>query len=183
MNESDLVAPRSQIRAHVYDLSSVWQTINASLPSMQAYHVGVEVYGWEYTFQFVFDDPKGTGVVICKPTEASHYIFKESIDRGTTPLNSRECRSLLKRLATQWVSGEYHPIHKNCVDFSRALIAELKLDKELPAWVSSAADTSKQGGVLGWISERGWDSVKWYYGLDEPASPDPTRSNDVEKTQ
>ena len=171
------------VRAHVYELSSVWETINSSVPSLQAYHVGVEVYGWEYTVQFIFDevDPNGSGVVICTPTKASNYIFKESIDLGSTPFSEREAKRIINRLAQDWVSREYHPTRKNCVDFSRALVDELKVEREIPAWVSSAADASKEGGVIGWIAERGWEGIKWYYGFNSRDTIPETPGQDVSK--
>lgn len=163
--------PRSSVKAHVYEISSMWETINSSVSSLQAYHVGVEVYGWEYTFQFIFDDPEGTGVVICKPTQAMNYIFKESMDLGPTPYSEDQIQAIIEKLASQWLSKNYHLTRRNCVDFSRVLTAELKV-RELPAWVSSAADASKEGGVLSWIVERGWQGVQWYYGVQSQPSTD-----------
>jgi hypothetical protein len=142
----------------------MWETINSSVPSLQAYHVGVEVYGSEYTFQLIYDEPDGTGVVVCKPTQAVGYIFKESIDLGNTSLSQEDVKNVLDSMADKWISKEYHPTRRNCVDFSRALITALRVG-QLPSWVSLAADVSKEGGVVGWLAELSWDSIKWYYGI------------------
>jgi hypothetical protein len=163
-----------EVKAHIYEISSLWQSVNASIPSMQAYHIGIEVYDWEYTFQYLIDDEdaNSTGVVLCKPREASGYMFKESITLGTTPLAEYQVQEIINKLADSWKSEDYHPVNKNCVDFSRVLISELKIETELPPWVSTAADASKEGGMLGWLADKSWQGMKWFHSLDRPNSSD-----------
>ena len=117
--------------------------------------MGIEAYGIEYSFQCVLlrqGDPQDetlTGLVMSAPGKAEGYIYKETLNLGTTPLSLREVNILLSELAEQWLSKDYHPINHNCVDFARSFIARLQIPQEsLPCWVSGACDYYGQSFIV-----------------------------------
>lgn len=146
------------------------------------FHVGVSVHGFEWTFGGSIDDgraagkegleangeapeagPKeGTGVFACTPRCCTPHHFRESVSLGTTALSEKDVLAVLDALSEEWVSCDYHTLHRNCGHFAQALCSRLGVDP-LPGWVTNLAGTAamlqEQTGVA-------W-AAAWSQELDE----------------
>mmetsp|Transcript_75924 Transcript_75924/g.180477 ORF Transcript_75924/g.180477 Transcript_75924/m.180477 type:complete len:548 (-) Transcript_75924:103-1746(-) len=103
---------------HVYDLMDELQAANALLAFKVhgvtvggAFHVGVEVYGNEWTY--------GTLGVCCEaPRTAAEHIYRCSICLGDTKLTQREVATVLHQMCQRWRGKDYELLDKNCCRFS-----------------------------------------------------------------
>merc|ERR1719343_1690600 len=99
---------------HVYDLASGMSSPNALLcndlfKTFGAFHVGVEVYGQEFSF---YGEVGSTKTGISRSIRRRHHpvhVYRETITLGTTALQSWEVEFLLRgHLAPAWIGGEYN---------------------------------------------------------------------------
>lgn len=104
------------------------------------YHVGVEVYGQEYTFGN-YRAPSSrqvggerSGVFAHEPRRPGpHCIFKQAEKLGRTSVHPSEVEDFCVEFGNgEWAKGSYNKIHHNCVDFAKTLCTRLDVD-EIPA--------------------------------------------------
>ena len=126
-----------QVSASIYNLSSANYFLQSSL-STGVYHVGIEIYGLEWSYGF---SEEGTGIFFVKPRQSSIGIFKESVKLGETYKSPEQVMHLVKALSEAWRGKDYDVIHKNCVRFSQEFLRDLVPEASLPGWCSSAGDS------------------------------------------
>jgi PPPDE putative peptidase domain len=130
-----------------------------------AYHVGIELFNTEYSYQYYTQcNDTDTGVFASIPRKAENYIFFEALEIPKThfsnPLNVNDVEKLIQDLSTTWLSVNYHPITHNCVDFTKHLLLCLGCSYELPQWVDGAVRNSKQNPVIDFIANAYWTVAK-----------------------
>eukprot|EP00928_Gymnodinium_smaydae_P089153 TRINITY_DN73154_c0_g1_i1.p1 TRINITY_DN73154_c0_g1~~TRINITY_DN73154_c0_g1_i1.p1 ORF type:complete len:309 (+),score=61.00 TRINITY_DN73154_c0_g1_i1:117-1043(+) len=120
------------------------------------YHVGVEVHGTEYTFGS-YHAPgmrqlggPDSGVCAHYPRRAGpQCVFREAVPLGFTALPESEVEAWAGHLGRgDFSRGSYSRLERNCVDFSRRLLARLGADGP-PAWCERALSTARLLGVAG----------------------------------
>lgn len=111
-----------------------------------AFHVGVQVFGREYSFGMA---EKGSqGVYIGKPREHPYHRYRGSILLGQTELSSEKVKDLIFSLEKEWIGTEYNIISRNCCSFARALAKDLGVH-DVPEWIDSVSRSlDKLGGSL-----------------------------------
>jgi hypothetical protein len=95
------------------------------------FHVGVEVYGVEWTFGYC---PAGTGVALTVPRRHPGHHYRESLAVGRTALSRTAVASLLGGLSNEYPGTSYSLLRKNCCHFAEELLHRLKCGP-IPAWV------------------------------------------------
>lgn len=121
---------------HVYDLGgAAWSSANHLLKSLGtgAFHTAIEVHGVEWSFGGLQGVRSGT------PGADPRYIHRESIEMGTTALSPSQVKTAIEKMRHTWVKQRYDALRNNCNHFAESLLAELGVEGEVPAWVSSLA--------------------------------------------
>lgn len=128
----------SEVLLHVYDIteSSFLRTANQLLSGFGtgAFHVGVEVYGWEWSFG---DASEGTGVFYCKPRSCGRRQYRETVTVGTTALSAVQVDSVIRQMEKEWRGDCYNLFRRNCVHFCKALCRKLVRNAQVPPYISS----------------------------------------------
>lgn len=150
----------SEVFLAVYDLDERYTGINTVLENvvgMGAFHLGVIVYGVEYSF--------GTeaGVFwtdnIC---QNDAHEFREIIPLGPTPYTKKYVRSIAKRLAVSWRQGNYDLLYRNCGDFAVAFTQAIHAAEPIPEQyftlakrVALVSETAKaaSSGFASWVED------------------------------
>eukprot|EP00416_Gambierdiscus_australes_P045200 CAMPEP_0171108558 /NCGR_PEP_ID=MMETSP0766_2-20121228/69169_1 /TAXON_ID=439317 /ORGANISM="Gambierdiscus australes, Strain CAWD 149" /LENGTH=191 /DNA_ID=CAMNT_0011570117 /DNA_START=63 /DNA_END=638 /DNA_ORIENTATION=+ len=126
----------SDVVLHVYDVSDT-NVVSAANEVFQAigtglFHVGVEVYGWEWSYGFA---AAGTGVFASLPRACKARRYRQPIPLGRTKLSLTEVQDLLRELQQEWLGGHYNLVRHNCIHFSEALCQRLSVTRPLPKWI------------------------------------------------
>ncbi|CAK9058733.1 unnamed protein product [Durusdinium trenchii] len=131
---------------HVYDLNGTEVANNTLHPlGLGLFHAGLEVYGVEWSFGGCPLPPGAlpyTGVSPMRPRSCPCATYRESVSLGPIPISAQEVWQILVKLAARWLSHEYHPLKRNCLDFCSEFSRALRL-QEVPGWLgrlASAAD-------------------------------------------
>lgn len=125
------------IRLHVYDLAHSRALSGLNTRALGAYHVAVEVYGYEWSFGW--NDDEETGVFACEPKQCEMHTYRESLSMGTTTLSRDQVNSLLDKLEPTWLGDSYDITSKNCCHFSNQFCVGLGVG-EIPKWMYRLAD-------------------------------------------
>lgn len=157
MPYSMLLAPREGdagtageiVTVHLYDLSEALAQINSVSIDLIGYggalHVGVEVFGIEWSF--------GTGGVSCSlPKQNRHYVYRQSVDMGTTALTQKDVQQAILSMQREWQGSEYDLFLKNCGTFCNALCIRLGVGS-LPAWVTRLAEAGGRSATVRRIAD------------------------------
>lgn len=141
----------------IYDLGHVsrW-TLNSLLPPKNGagvFHCGVEVIGFEFSFEGIQDSEKGdamSGLTWHKPRSHPRHVYRESVFLGNSGLTAPEVVQLLRRLEHKWLAFEYHFLSRNCTDFAQEFATQLRTQEPLsfPTWVHGLAKVILRGGVI-----------------------------------
>jgi len=120
---------------HVYDLSEDFQKANElltfswrSVALGGAFHVGVEVFGSEWSFGY-------KGVRSLVPRTNAGHVYNSSLCLGITSLTKHQVGTLLYQMCTQWRGAQYHLIRRYCCTFAAELCRRLGT-APIPAWVT-----------------------------------------------
>jgi len=120
---------------HIYDLCGelvIPNTIGRALGT-GAFHVGVEVYGEEWTFN------AGDGVTKHMPKKCwGSHVYRESIQMGTTELSRQDVHNLCFRMWKRWKAPCYNLYSRNCCHFADSLCINLGVGP-MPTWLNSLA--------------------------------------------
>lgn len=115
------------VKVHVYHVSghSAVKRVNSVLRVLGtgAFHIGVEVYGQEWSFGFT--DDGGTGVFCYQPQVCEEHVYDRSLDMGHTRLTFGEVARLIGSLANEWQGEDYDILRCNCCHFSDKLCRRL----------------------------------------------------------
>lgn len=122
----------SEVFLHVYEVGIFAPSVHKVLGVLGtgAYHVGVEVYGWEFSYGNTQNhlDPHSdvTGLSVQRTPRVHplhQYCFSESL--GRTFLSPGQLKQLLNELKGRWLARKYHTLRNNCVSFAEAFCAVL----------------------------------------------------------
>jgi len=124
---------------HVYGLfkSKVGTSMNEVLShfNIGAFHVGVEVYGKEWSY-----GASHPGVFAVAPRGHSGHAYQESISMGHTTKSAAEVMLLLRQFVKEeWASQHYDLLRHNCVNFSEAFCRHLGVSP-IPQHITSLAE-------------------------------------------
>jgi len=103
------------------------------------YHVGVEVYGLEWSFGGA---DLGTGVYMVHVGESTLGNFLERVPLGNTNKSPEQVFAILEEFRRTWRGTQYHLLAKNCAHFSVEFTRRLGFSNQ-PAWVNALADYGK----------------------------------------
>merc|ERR1719410_1996282 len=129
-----------QVFCNIYDLgdSDVTCAINDVLTGGSKmligglFHVGIEVFGTEWSFGQTEEDR--SGVFSLAPRSFTQHTYRTTVPLGETGMSMQEAQEVTDRLSKQWKGNEYDIIHKNCLNFANRLCRELGV-REIPGWV------------------------------------------------
>ncbi|KAG5503406.1 hypothetical protein JKF63_05544 [Porcisia hertigi] len=107
---------------------------------MGVFHTGVVVYGIEWGYGEVVENPNASGLFCVHPGQAAGTLYR-TIRLGYTTRSPMQVDTILHRLENEWRSCEYHILHHNCNHFSQAFCDLLSTTEKLqvPAWCNRAA--------------------------------------------
>lgn len=162
-----VVTPIStEIILNVYDLSKTTGMLNdAILRKFQLgmYHVGVEVYGTEYSFEHYARRTSGIHKCWPKSNKSLRYVYKESLHLGHAAICKRDLEELVDQLQSVWLSDLYHFTHCNCLTFASVFSKAIGAQIDIPLWITNACDVSKSSVALDFIADNYWKWVKSKY--------------------
>lgn len=119
-----------EVALSVYELYGVGGMVGA-------YHVGVEVYGLEWSFGGA---DEGTGVYMVHVGESTLGSFFQRVPLGKTKKSPEEVLDILADFRRRWRGKDYNLSAKNCVSFSIAFAKSLGVD-DPPEWINSTANS------------------------------------------
>ncbi|KAF5773458.1 putative PPPDE peptidase domain, PPPDE putative peptidase domain superfamily [Helianthus annuus] len=119
---------------NVYDLTPI--NGYAYWVGLGVYHSGVQVHGVEYAFGA--HEHSTTGIFEVEPRKCPGFTFRKSILIGRTDFGSREVRSFIETLATEYTGNSYNLITRNCNHFCNDLCLKLT-SRPIPSWVNRLA--------------------------------------------
>lgn len=158
----------SDVILHIYHCDqwtgflNKWWLSNQDIP---IYHLGVEVYGEEWSFLYFedsWDDESVSGVLRCQPKCMADYDYQESISLGPTPLNEDEVDEILLRLHYEYPACTYHLTRRNCMTFADTLVSYLRPPKPFPVRLKGIVDAASQAPRIDATVDYGWSWAKWY---------------------
>mmetsp|Transcript_83999 Transcript_83999/g.261244 ORF Transcript_83999/g.261244 Transcript_83999/m.261244 type:complete len:216 (-) Transcript_83999:120-767(-) len=131
---------RQQVWLHVYDIDQVTAWLNEAVlraANLGAFHCGVEVYGWEWSFRDTMS-PDGTGVFCCTPRGSEGHVYREAVPMGKTATSEIEVMQLVAVLEKEWPGRLYDVLTRNCCHFSDEFCQRLGVGA-IPTWVMNLA--------------------------------------------
>lgn len=147
-SRSNHMPPVAPIVLHIYDVGlaqEVQQVNNILRPfGLGAFHCGVEVYGWEWSFRGKCGDDTmsscsdNSGIFCCRPRTSDGHVYREAIPMGKTAFSEAEVLDLIHRLQDEWLGRSYDILTKNCCHFSDELCRRLGVGG-VPSWVLNLA--------------------------------------------
>mmetsp|Transcript_146293 Transcript_146293/g.364828 ORF Transcript_146293/g.364828 Transcript_146293/m.364828 type:complete len:225 (+) Transcript_146293:62-736(+) len=146
------------VTLHVYDVGTGGGStmLNRLLKPMGtgAFHCGVEVYGWEWSYSDI-DHPlyqKGTGVFSCSPRNCEGHTYAQSIAMGKTSLCEPDVLKLIALLEKDWLVADYDLLTHNCCHFSDEFCQRIGVGG-VPAWVTSLAGMGASLAATGDVTD------------------------------
>lgn len=149
-----------QVLLHVYELVAFGHmnrfTAPECCPLGGALHVGVEVFGREWSYGG--GHGPGSGVICEVPRTNTQHRFRETLLLGRTALSDGEVALIMGDLVEKWQSKDYHWLHMNCLAFANELCERLGVGR-IPAWIDRFARgagvvDSGVRGLAGGLAER-----------------------------
>lgn len=133
-----------EAHVHVYNLRGVGNA-NDTLQSLGlggAYHIGIELFGVEWSYGWLASQNPSSGVYAVLPMRSPVGIYRESISLGhITTHSARDTWRLLSHIAGRWLGTEYHPFSHNCLHFCKDICRRLGIP-EPPGWTHRLADVA-----------------------------------------
>lgn len=128
-------------------------------------HVGVEVFGEEWAFQYfedAWDEPAISGVVRCYPKSMADFEYQYSQNLGPTPLSVDEVDQILMNNHYDWPACSYHLTRRNCVTFANQLVKQLQPRDSIPEkylWIDASTRSHPNTDA---VVDYGWNWAKWF---------------------
>lgn len=151
---------------HVYHCDAATAYLNdyfLSPAQIPIHHVGVEVYGLEWTFQYFkntwLNSCSVSGVQPSIPKQAAHYV--KSINIGRTPLSQDDVSQLIAELKLAWRASSYHLTERNCLHFAETFADRLKTPSSFPAGLKAVLGVAQET-TAGAIVSYAWTWSKWW---------------------
>jgi hypothetical protein len=126
-------------------------------------HIGVEVYGEEWSFQYYedsWDDPSVSGLIRCQPRKMPDYEYQDSICLGPTRKTQDEVDELLMKYQYDYSSSSYHLTKRNCMTFACEFSQQLATQTPFPERLKGICDVANSG--MESTIDYGWSWAKWY---------------------
>lgn len=170
---------------HIYHIDPYTGWLNWAVLKGQEtpiYHVGVEIYGDEWAFNYfddTWDDPSVSGIINCVPKNMPGYDYQESVCLGPTQLSGRDVDQALYRLRDEWPACTYHLTRRNCVSFAQQFITILDPPDPFPLMVSGVNELSRNNPIHEGIVDYGWSWAKWWMRRQHAAEEEERRSEAV----
>lgn len=144
--ETPMLSESPEVLLHIYEVgefSPGMQKMLTTVLGRSALHVGVEIYGQEWSFGQSNAPNSMSGITssINPKTHACHR-YKETMSLGRTSMNPDQVRSLIKSMDFMWLASEYHPLRRNCVNFAEELCHKLGVEQP-PAYVGALGRSLK----------------------------------------
>lgn len=149
------------------------------------YHCGVEVYSYEWSFQYfedTWDDPSVSGIIRCSPRQMDGYDYQETVHLGVTSLSEEEVEKELERLKEEWPACSYHLTRNNCLVFAEHFAGILRVPEPFPSRLKGILEASAQNQRLDAVVDYGWSWSKWWM-LRKHGRPLPRAEPDVGEHQ
>lgn len=154
---------------HVYNMDSCTAYLNRMglrKIGLGLFHVGVEVLGTEWSFQYYADgweEDDLCGVMDCVPRQMEgSYIYRESVYMGRTPLDMKQVQDIIEEMKDRWPANGYHLTKRNCITFAQEFVISLRLEcSRLPNWLVGLVKLGSCCGI-GSIVDCAWSCAKWY---------------------
>ncbi|CAJ1412923.1 unnamed protein product [Effrenium voratum] len=143
----DGLAHEQWVQVHIYNLSETFVGPNQMLTFSEglaiggAFHVGVEVYGAEWSYGVY-------GVACDPPRSETAHVYECSVYVGTTAKTRQEVAEILQAMCSQWRGRDYDVLSHNCCSFGRRFVEELGVGP-MPLWVDRFARTLHAGREAG----------------------------------
>ena len=131
------------VQVHIYNLSETFVGANQVLTWSEgpaiggAFHVGVEVYGAEWSYGVY-------GVACDPPRSETAHVYECSVFVGATAKNQEEVAQVLFRLCQEWPGRNYDVLSHNCCSFGRKFVENLGVGP-MPLWIDRFARTLHDG--------------------------------------
>jgi hypothetical protein len=129
------------VTLNIYDIGtcSVGQALNSVLRHFGtgAFHCGVEVYGYEWSFSDT-EDGTGMGVFCSRPRCCDGHSYCESVKMTGTSLTHSEVLKLIPLLSSYWTVGSYDTLTRNCCHFCDDMCQRLCVGP-IPSWIMNLA--------------------------------------------
>jgi hypothetical protein len=149
----DVALDGPRVYLNVYDLDKHWLNMNSVLgDALQiggAFHVGVEVWGTEWSFG-------ADGVVYSPARHHEVHVYRQSLPLGNTRLDKEHVSDIVNDMAGgDWTGGTYDILCRNCCTFARELCYRLLQGRDrIPGWVDRLGNGL--AGVLGPVGMSGY---------------------------
>lgn len=109
------------VTLHVYDvgISRPVQLLNKALRplSLGAFHCGVEVHGWEWSYRDTSPLHKDAAVFSCLPRNCKGHTYVESVDMGCSCRDTKDVTNVLHMMHSTWPGSKYDILNSNCCHF------------------------------------------------------------------
>jgi len=115
---TSLSGPEDEVSLHVY---STWASGIAACAGITATHVGIAVFGWEFSFIL-------SGIHVVRPASFDEARHIDVVQLGKTPLTREELRQVVLDLQLVYKPQEYHPCGRNCQTFALEFCRRLRVD-------------------------------------------------------
>lgn len=131
------------IYLNIYDIYSINNLISPF--GIGFYHLGIEIYGTEYSFN-------ETGIFTIKPKTYEKYPLRETIYLGQTDMNFHNIYSIILKMDVQFNSLNYNLFNNNSNDFCNLFLNNLTIStipshiNRLSNWTSIIYNTILKKG-------------------------------------
>lgn len=133
----------SSVLVHVYNLNEAFVKANRvlSIAGSGAFHAGVEIFGWEWSYGV-------RGVKKTIPRVQTRHIYKCSVFLGHSEMNVVGFANLLTESFQDFQGDDYELVGHNCCSFARAMVKKLGV-RSMPRWVDRLARGLNLGAFIG----------------------------------
>lgn len=138
-----------EVLLHVYEVGQLPGPVHGLLAAMNtgAFHVGVEIYGIEYSYGLSVDPRRVCGLEASRePRKHPLHKYRNTIRLGPTHLNTQQVEQKVREMGPQWLGRDYDTIRRNCVTFAEHFCRELGTSPP-PEFVGSL--TRQLHGLIG----------------------------------
>lgn len=129
-----------EVLLHIYEVGELSPGIQKMLTTVlgrSALHVGVEIFGEEWSFGSTSAPNSKSGIQSSRfPKMHLCHRYKETLSLGSTQMSFHQVRTLLNELDSDWLANEYHPLRRNCVNFAEELCQRLGVEQP-PSYIGA----------------------------------------------
>jgi len=150
---------------HIYECNSATEWLNDCVlasKDMPIHHVGVEVFGEEFSFEHLGGDEKESGVIMSAPKKCGLYVYQKSIHVGKVKksLCPQGVHAIIIDMSKEWLSDSYHLTKRNCVHFAESFLSRLKTGEPFPLHLKGVCDAVNNNATSNAIVDGGFSWLK-----------------------